>query len=205
MENFKVMKLFLLGLLYGIGVASTQNSGAVTDSFHVSGNCDQCKKRIELAAGNVNGVRSAVWSESTLMLTVQYDTQAVALSAVHHAVAMAGHDTDKEKAPTPVYNKLPECCKYERAGEEQGSKKKNIRTVQFHITGMTCAEGCAKGIEGALYRKKGVKSSEVDFEKQVATVIYDQHKISKEALVKIIESFNPGEGGAPTYHAEEVR
>jgi len=32
--------------------------------------------------------------------------------AIHKAIANAGHDTDKEKAPDEVYKNLPGCCQY---------------------------------------------------------------------------------------------
>jgi len=93
------------------------------------------------------------------------------------------------------------------AQQKDGSKKKKakVETVQFKITGMTCEEGCAKGIESSVYRMKGIKSSSVNYETQIATVIYDPNKVGKEEIKKTIEAYNPGEGGGTKYQANEIK
>lgn len=89
---------------------------------------------------------------------------------------------------------------------QKGPKQKSIKTLKVQITGMTCAHGCAAGIQDAVYRKKGVKSSDVDFNSGIGTFVYDESKITKEDIIKTIVSFNPGEsGGAPKYSAIELK
>jgi mercuric ion binding protein len=42
------------------------------------------------------------------------------------AIAAVGYDTEMHKAKDEVYNKLPECCKYDRSvdlGEKKMDKK----------------------------------------------------------------------------------
>ena len=56
---------------------------------------------------------------------------------------------------------------------------------------MTCAEGCAKGIELNVYKQKGVKFCEVNYDTKKARVIYDSTKISKDEIIKKVESFQP--------------
>lgn len=89
--------------------------------------------------------------------------------------------------------------------QETVAKQKSIKMVQFKVSGMTCAEGCAKGIENALYKLKGVKSSEVDFSKEMATVYYNEAKITKDQLKRAIETFNSNEKKELSYKAEEVK
>jgi membrane fusion protein, copper/silver efflux system len=80
--------------------------------FEVSGLCEMCKERIETAAKSVKGVVSASWDIDTKKLDVQFDSTVTALEPVQKAIALAGHDNGKFKAPDEVYNKLPECCLY---------------------------------------------------------------------------------------------
>lgn len=80
----------------------------------VSGNCDQCKARIETAAKSVVGVVSAEWTAEKQMLHVQFDGAKTNLDAIQKAIALAGHDTEKYKATDEAYKKLPECCLYRK-------------------------------------------------------------------------------------------
>ena len=98
----------------------TRASGENTKSnvkhttFRVSGNCGMCKTRIEEAALALDGVTSANWDEETKMMHLSFHADKVKEIEIHKAIAKAGHDTEKEKAPKDVYNELPECCKYSR-------------------------------------------------------------------------------------------
>ncbi|HCY42136.1 MAG TPA: hypothetical protein DHV48_12410 [Prolixibacteraceae bacterium] len=80
----------------------------------VSGNCDQCKDRIETAAKSVSGVTSAEWGAETKMLHVQFDGGRTNLDEIQKAIAKVGHDTEKFKASDAAYKGLPECCKYRK-------------------------------------------------------------------------------------------
>lgn len=191
--------LFVLILLCA-KLASAQTASNKVESFAVAGNCGQCKERIEKTTLKVHGVSAATWEEATQVLTVNFDTLITSIDKIELAIAKVGHDTPKYRAQDTKYNTLPTCCLYPREASSTG-----IQTARFTITGMTCAEGCAKGIEGALYKQRGVKSSEVNFNSQVATVVFDSEKISKADLIRVIESFNPGENGDRHYRAEELK
>lgn len=80
----------------------------------VSGNCDQCKTRIETAAKSVSGVSSAEWSPETKMLQVKFDGTKTNSDAIQKAIAKVGHDTEKYKASDAAYKALPECCLYRK-------------------------------------------------------------------------------------------
>jgi len=82
-----------------------------TESIKVSGNCDMCKARIEKAA-KIDGVSKAEWNSETKMLAVTYNPAKTNSDAIGKKVAAAGHDTEKVKAETKAYDKLPSCCKY---------------------------------------------------------------------------------------------
>jgi Cu(I)/Ag(I) efflux system membrane fusion protein len=71
-----------------------------------------CKERFETAATSVAGVTTAVWSAETKQLHVSFDGTKTSSDAIQKAIAKAGHDTEKYKAPDDVYKVLPDCCLY---------------------------------------------------------------------------------------------
>lgn len=95
-------------------MAEATSAGGVTDIFMVYGNCGMCERRIEGALAQVKGVQFANWDVDTKVMTVKYDDTAISLDDIKKKVAEAGHDTDKFRALTEVYDKLPGCCQYER-------------------------------------------------------------------------------------------
>lgn len=91
----------------------TKNKNA-KHTIEVSGNCDQCKKRIEKAAYSVSGVKSAVWNIEDQKLTMILNEEKASVSDVKNAIAKVGHDTEEIKATDKDYESLHHCCKYER-------------------------------------------------------------------------------------------
>ena len=85
------------------------------ETFKVYGNCMMCKKRIEGALSKVKGIHSAVWDTETKILTVSFEKETISLEQIHKEITKVGHDTDKDRAEDSVYDKLPGCCKYDRA------------------------------------------------------------------------------------------
>jgi len=83
-------------------------------AFGVSGNCEQCKERIETAAKSVSGVSSANWEVATKKIKVEFNPMATNPDAIQKAIAKVGHDTEKYKASDDVYKQLPECCLYRK-------------------------------------------------------------------------------------------
>ena len=59
--------------------------------------------------------------------------------------------------------------------------------LHLNIKGMTC-DNCRERIEKGLRTKKGVNKVSVDFSKEVANIIYDENKISKEKIIKVISN-----------------
>ncbi len=90
----------------------THSSSMVQESFRVSGLCGMCKNRIEKTAKGLSGVMSADWDAESQMLKISYHPDKISLREIHKAIAAVGHDTDLEKAPDDVYEKLPGCCLY---------------------------------------------------------------------------------------------
>lgn len=82
-----------------------------TESIKVQGNCGMCKTRIEKAA-KIEGVTKAEWNKDTKVLTLVYNPSKVKSDDVQKNIAAVGHDTEKFKADSKTYDKLPGCCKY---------------------------------------------------------------------------------------------
>ncbi len=68
----------------------------------------------------------------------------------------------------------------------------NLQTAIFTITGMTCAIGCAKTIQEELSALDGVQTATVDFDKKLATIVYDKTMQTPESLTKTVETTGDG-------------
>ena len=89
--------------------------GIKTENIRVSGTCSMDKRRIETAAYAVDGVKSAIWDEYTQVLTLMYSVfKKDAADNVQMKIASVGNDTEKYRADDMLYQKLPDCCHYQR-------------------------------------------------------------------------------------------
>jgi periplasmic mercuric ion binding protein len=77
----------------------------------------------------------------------------------------------------------------------------NLQTANFTVTGMTCAIGCAKTIEGNLSNLEGVQTAKVDFDKKTATVIFDKTIQSPEKLTEVVQATGDGN----TYKVSNIK
>lgn len=107
----KTIKIFLTGIC--ITICSVLFAQTKTDTIKVWGNCGMCKKTIETAAKS-DGVESVNWNKTTKMLTAVYDASKISNSAIQKQIAAAGYDTENFKGNDSAYQKLPDCCHYER-------------------------------------------------------------------------------------------
>jgi mercuric ion binding protein len=87
---------------------------AITKSFKVNGTCEMCKHRIESSINNLPGIWSSNWDVSSKTLMVSYDRSKVKSATIEKLVNAQGHDIDSMNAASDVYNRLPECCHYQR-------------------------------------------------------------------------------------------
>ncbi len=79
--------------------------------FKVSGNCGQCKTRIEKSM-KIKEVKMAKWDKSTKMLKIAYLSDKISLDSLQQRIASVGHDTEKYKSDDATYANLPGCCLY---------------------------------------------------------------------------------------------
>lgn len=124
----KILSLVTLFLLGTIAVFA----GNKTENFKVGGNCDMCKKRIEKAANQVEGVFSADWNIETKMMKVVLDDSKTDVHKVEMAIAKAGHDTEMHRATDEVYDVLPGCCQYQRINKEEEKMQMKMHPVHQH-------------------------------------------------------------------------
>jgi periplasmic mercuric ion binding protein len=107
----KSLKAFFFVLF--IAIASVGFAQAKTEKIKVSGECGMCKKKIEKAAKDA-GATYADWNTDNKFLTVKYASNSTNKAKIEQAVAGVGYDTPSVKATDEAYEKLHECCKYER-------------------------------------------------------------------------------------------
>ncbi|MDA3823655.1 MAG: hypothetical protein PF450_13735 [Bacteroidales bacterium] len=74
-------------------------------SIWVDGVCGMCKDRIEKAALNTRGVKTANWNVESKMLKLTVDKR-FKESRLHYEISSVSHDTKQMKASDEVYNAL---------------------------------------------------------------------------------------------------
>ncbi len=127
-----------------------------TTTFHVSGECIQCKHRIEKAL-TIKGVSYANWDIPTKMLKVIYDSTIISFAGINQKIADVGHDTELKKAKDDVYKSLPACCLY-RDIKNETTVNNNENDPGNNIRGVVVSED-SKGnflpLEGAAILWQG--------------------------------------------------
>ena len=92
-----------------------QIKNEMTTTVKVFGNCGMCETAIE-KAGSKSKLYKTDWDTETKMATITYDSKKTNADAVLKSIALSGYDNANFLAPDEAYNKLHECCQYERAG-----------------------------------------------------------------------------------------
>lgn len=176
---------------------SAVSAQSKTDSIFVRGNCEHCKERVEASVQSMKGVQTAAWYPEYNRLICTYNIAEVSNDAIQQNIASVGHDTRLYKTPDAVYKNLPSCCKYERS--KLSAKETKLDELEMIIEGMTCDEGCAKGIESALFRMKGVRFSQVNYETKRAVVVFDKTKVTRKMVEDTIVQFKSAKDESNTY------
>jgi Cu(I)/Ag(I) efflux system membrane fusion protein len=120
MKAIKALFVFAIAITF-TSFASAQTNNYKLDgpfvaikTFKVNGTCEMCKHRIENSIESLPGVWSANWDVDSKTVVVKYDRSKTNADKIELVAANAGHDTDKYMASEEVFNKLPECCHYQR-------------------------------------------------------------------------------------------
>ena len=106
----KLISSFVIALLV-TSFINAQDSKVVESEFKVFGNCGMCKARIEKAM-KIKEVKIARWDKNSKILKVAFLSPDITVDSLMHRIAIVGHDTEKYKADSAVYSKLPACCLY---------------------------------------------------------------------------------------------
>ncbi len=72
------------------------------------------------------------------------------------------------------------------------SLQAGLAIAHLSIEGMSCAKMCASSIDKALNALEGIEKASVDFEQKLATVEFDDQKLSHENIVKAIHDVHDG-------------
>ena len=117
----KSLKIFST-LLICCAIATTSFSQKTkTETFKVSGNCGMCETKIEKAA-KAAGATYADWNKDTKVITVKYSSTSSNLAKIQKSIADAGYDNVGVKTTTEAYDKLHDCCKYDRTAATSNEK-----------------------------------------------------------------------------------
>ena len=60
--------------------------------------------------------------------------------------------------------------------------------TKYKIDGLRCSVSCCNKVKTALQDTKGIKNTDVDFDKKVATVTYDKNEINDQKIVNVLNS-----------------
>jgi len=102
-------------IVFGILLISIPSSGQKRSAkieFEVAGVCEMCKQRIEKAALETKGVKSANWSVETHKLILIIDERKTNPIEIKKNIAAVGHSSREVETTEDIYDKLDECCKY---------------------------------------------------------------------------------------------
>jgi len=93
---------------------AAEDAKLVQAEIPIYGNCGMCKRTIEGALREAEGVHTASWDVRSGMLSVAYNPKQIDEDGIKAKVAAVGYDSDTHRAPDEVYNALHACCQYER-------------------------------------------------------------------------------------------
>ncbi|MCC6753439.1 MAG: heavy-metal-associated domain-containing protein [Saprospiraceae bacterium] len=109
--------LFALLLFAGLTTiperASAQFANEQSDTVHIYGNCEMCKRNIE-RAGKQKKTSSVIWEPTTQLAVIRYDSAKTSVTEILKRIAAAGYDSEVFRAPDDAYRRLHTCCQYER-------------------------------------------------------------------------------------------
>ncbi len=121
--------------------------------------CAACAQRIEKTVKKLPGIAQASVNLASEKLFVEYDAEALELSAIKAAVEKIGYEVAEKPAS---------------------------QNVTIPIGGMTCA-ACAQRVEKAVKKLEGVESASVNFATEKATVSYRPQEVRLSAIRAAIE------------------
>jgi copper chaperone CopZ len=120
-------------LLLSTTISIAQIKNAKTETVTINGNCGMCKKTIE-KAGNIKDISEVKWDSNSKLATITYDETKTNPDAILKKIALSGYESEKYLASEVAYNKLPNCCQYER----------NVKTEKANVPELKTKQCCSK-------------------------------------------------------------
>jgi len=119
--------------------------------------CSACSNRVERAINKLDGVEKASVNFATETLSVEFDKEKLNSQNIEDAVVKAGY-----------------------------SVKKNTKTYDFKIEGMTCS-ACANRVERVTKKLSGVDNSVVNFATEKLTIKINEDEIGYGEIKAAVE------------------
>lgn len=133
-KHYKMKTLNIILVIAFVCTSIFAMAQAKQETVKVYGNCNSCKKHIETAAKEA-GATSAVWNKDTKVLSLKFDAAKTDSKKIQAKVAAAGYDTQDATATKEAYDKLDECCQYER---KTAAKPTSMISNKNNCTDMAC-------------------------------------------------------------------
>ena len=106
------MKKIVIVIIMLAGFTMQAQNKNAKATMEVDGICLMCKSRIEKAALNTKGVKSAVWNVKSHQLSLIFNEGKTNTDAIQANILEVGHDVNEVKASVEAYNSVHDCCKY---------------------------------------------------------------------------------------------
>ena len=103
--------LLLPFLLFSGNSFSQEKKKTETITIMTSGQCEQCKERMEKALAFTKGVKKSDFDVNTKIITVVYKPAKTSPEKIREAISKVGYDADSVVADAKAYELLPPCCK----------------------------------------------------------------------------------------------
>lgn len=194
-------------LMFSFSSCNSQIKNTKTETVKISGNCGMCEATIE-SAGSIKKVAEVDWNRDNKMATITYDSTKTNQDEILRRIALAGYDSDKYLAPDDTYNKLAECCKYERSIKTPVTlieNTENISTENPHNT-IDSTEGLNQlqevfgnyfALKDALVSSDGTKASSIAvvLNQNISAVRMEQLTVEEHTIwMKVAESLKSNTG-----------
>lgn len=127
--NKTIMMLCIASILLTGCEAQVKN--AKTEVVKIYGNCGMCETTIE-TVGNIKKIAKVDWNQDNKMATLTYDSVKTSQNEILKRIALSGYDSDVFLAPDDVYNKLHECCQYDRVRKTEMAKTEVLKDHSVH-------------------------------------------------------------------------
>lgn len=189
--------IFIFIILFACNACSGDEiKNKKTETAKIYGNCSMCQNTIE-TAGNIKNEATVVWDKETKIAKLTYDSTKTSKDEILYRIAQSGYDNELYRSPDMTYNKLPQCCHYDRpedvssiidTSDEQVEKSLTDTTSTVKNESTTEAKSSdnskpQQNIDGVLREYFALNS---------ALVASDPKKAAKKAaaLVKSIDMIN---------------